>query len=164
MMDGCCFNLKMLVILECSGPFNNGVPLHGSCRSSVHVDAGMIAGGSGITPMYQIAKEIVSNRQDTTKVSIVFANLSINDILLRTELDELARSHPEQIHLHYVLDAAPPGWSGSTGYVTADVIKKHCPSPGSDGMLLFCGPRPMTEALKRTAKEMGYAQDHWHEF
>ncbi len=35
---------------------------------------GMIAGGTGITPMYQLVKDICKNPDDNTKVQLIFAN------------------------------------------------------------------------------------------
>lgn len=49
-----------------------------------------IAGGSGLTPMLQVIKEIERNPEDKTQVSFIFANQSVDDILLKKELDEIA--------------------------------------------------------------------------
>ncbi len=56
-----------------------------------------IAGGSGLTPMLQIAQEVVRNPEDKTEVTLVFANKSEDDILLKKELDDMARKHK---HFH----------------------------------------------------------------
>jgi cytochrome-b5 reductase len=132
----------------------------GSCRAL----AGMIAGGTGITPMYQIIKEILRNPEDATKVSLLFGNLTIHDIILKDELDDLVRQHPTQLYVHYVLDSAPEGWMGSTGYITSALIQEHCPAPSDDSMLLFCGPRPMTKSLEATAQNIGYSVGQYHVF
>lgn len=58
--------------------------------AEVHVQ---IAGGSGITPMYQVAQEILRNPEDKTQVSLIFANQTEQDIILRKELDDLAAKH-----------------------------------------------------------------------
>lgn len=50
-----------------------------------------IAGGSGITPMFQVAQEILSNPDDKTQVSLIFANQTEDDIILRKELDNFAK-------------------------------------------------------------------------
>ena len=42
-----------------------------------------IAGGSGLTPMLQVAQEITRNPEDKTEVTLVFANVSEDDILLK---------------------------------------------------------------------------------
>ena len=52
-----------------------------------------IAGGSGLTPMLQVIKEIARNPEDTTEVMFVFANQTVEDIILKKELDELAAKH-----------------------------------------------------------------------
>ena len=84
---------------------------------------GMIAGGTGITPMLQIIRAIVRGRGagDRTEVDLIFANVSPQDILLREDLDVLAKED-SAIRIHYVLDKPPEGWTGGVGYVTSDMI------------------------------------------
>lgn len=84
---------------------------------------GMIAGGTGITPMLQIVRAIVRGRAagDRTEVDLIFANVTPQDILLREDLDALAKED-SGIRVHYVLDKPPEGWTGGVGYVTADMI------------------------------------------
>merc|ERR1711939_525369 len=54
-----------------------------------HTHVALIAGGTGITPMYQVARAIFNNPEDKTKVTMVFANITEEDILLKKELNEL---------------------------------------------------------------------------
>lgn len=56
----------------------------------------MIAGGTGLTPMYQVMKAILSNPADLTEIRLLYANQTEADILLRPELEELAKSHPDR--------------------------------------------------------------------
>ena len=35
---------------------------------------GMIAGGSGITPMLQLIRDVVKNRNDNTEMTLLFSN------------------------------------------------------------------------------------------
>ena len=55
---------------------------------------GMLAGGSGITPMLQVLEEIARNPKDRTQAHLVFANVGSRDILLKETLDALAQQHP----------------------------------------------------------------------
>jgi cytochrome-b5 reductase len=90
---------------------------------------GMVAGGTGITPMLQIIRAVVRGRPigDKTEIDLVFANVTEHDILLREDLDALAKQD-ERFRVHYVLDKAPEGWTGGVGYVTADMITvRDCP-------------------------------------
>lgn len=72
-------------VVEMKGPFKKI-----EYRANMYKKMGMIAGGTGITPMLQIIREVLSNPDDRTQVSLVFANISEEDILLRDELDALA--------------------------------------------------------------------------
>ena len=85
---------------------------------------GMVAGGTGITPMLQVVKAIVRGRAagDRTEVDLIFANVTEQDILLREDLDQLARED-KGFRVHYVLDKPPAGWEGGQGYVTSDMIQ-----------------------------------------
>lgn len=58
--------------------------------------AGMLAGGTGITPMYQVARAVLQDPKDTTNFSLIFGNLTEDDILIRDLLDDLARQHPDR--------------------------------------------------------------------
>ena len=53
----------------------------------------MIAGGTGITPMFQVAKAILSDPEDFTQIDLIYANVTADDILIKAELDELASKH-----------------------------------------------------------------------
>ena len=43
--------------------------------------------------MMQVASEIVNNPEDETQVSLIFANQTEKDIILKEELDEMAAKH-----------------------------------------------------------------------
>ena len=53
----------------------------------------MIAGGTGITPMYQVTKALMTDPQEFTTISLVYANLTEDDILIKKELDELSEAY-----------------------------------------------------------------------
>lgn len=94
---------------------------------------GMIAGGTGITPMLQIIRAINRMRpknggKDKTKVDLIFANVNAEDILLKDQLDDVAKNDPD-FRVHYVLNNPPDGWDGGVGFVTADMIKVDSGTP-----------------------------------
>lgn len=43
----------------------------------------MVAGGSGITPCYDVAREVLHDPSDNTRISLVYANKHEEDIWLR---------------------------------------------------------------------------------
>lgn len=118
---------------------------------------GMIAGGTGITPMLQVAKAILRGRAsgDKTEVDLIFANVNEDDILLREDLEKLTRQDAG-FRVHHVLNNPPEGWTGGVGFVTADMIKEHLPGPAPDVKILICGPPPMVSAMKKATESLGY--------
>ncbi|XP_076969988.1 NADH-cytochrome b5 reductase 2 isoform X2 [Tamandua tetradactyla] len=121
---------------------------------------GMIAGGTGITPMLQLIRHITRNPSDKTKLSLIFANQTEQDILVRKELEETSRMYPNQFNLWYTLDRPPTGWKYSSGFISDDMIKEHLPPPGRSILILVCGPPPLiqTAALPNLEK-LGYTKD-----
>ncbi|XP_063479062.1 NADH-cytochrome b5 reductase 3 isoform X2 [Symphalangus syndactylus] len=73
---------------------------------------GMIAGGTGITPMLQVIRAIMKDPDDHTVCHLLFANQTEKDILLRPELEELRNEHSARFKLWYTLDRAPEGERG----------------------------------------------------
>ncbi|GKT46648.1 NADH-cytochrome b5 reductase 1 [Colletotrichum spaethianum] len=118
---------------------------------------GMIAGGTGITPMLQIIRAVIRGRPtgDRTEIDLIFANVTAQDILLKEDLDALAKED-SGFRVHYVLDKPPADWTGGVGYVTADMITKLLPKAADDVKLLLCGPPPMVSGLKKTAESLGF--------
>lgn len=118
---------------------------------------GMVAGGTGITPMLQIVRAVIRGRAagDKTQIDLIFANVTPQDILLKEDLDALA-SEDSGFRVHYVLDKPPEGWTGGVGYVTADMITKWLPKPADDVKILVCGPPPMVSGLKKATESLGF--------
>lgn len=104
----------------------------------------MISGGTGITPMFQLAKDILKhNDEDKTQCSLLFANQTEKDILMKKELDELAAQYPEQFKVWYTVDRAEEGWKFSTGFINDQMISQHLFPADKDTIVLMCGPPPM---------------------
>ena len=88
--------------------------------------------------MLQVAEEVLRDPQDTTQVNLIFANQTTDDILLKKEIDALAKKHAN-FNVFYVVDKAPLGglmWKGGVGYITEEMLKEHMPPPGDDGLVL----------------------------
>ncbi|WOK95913.1 NADH--cytochrome b5 reductase 1 [Canna indica] len=125
---------------------------------------GMIAGGSGITPMFQVTRAILENPTDKTKVHLIYANVTYDDILLKEELDSLAKNYPDRFQIYYVLNQPPEEWNGGVGFVSKEMIKAHCPSPSADIQILRCGPPPMNKAMAAHLDDLGYTKDMQFQF
>lgn len=115
---------------------------------------GLIAGGTGITPMLQLIRQILKDPEDMTEVSLLFANQTEDDILLRPELEDISS---DNFKLWYTLDKPPADWKYSSGFVNDTMIKDHLPAPGDDTLILMCGPPPMINfACLPNLDKLGY--------
>lgn len=118
---------------------------------------GMIAGGTGITPMYQVIRHILEDPADRTRISLIYANVNEDDILLRKELDGLAKAHPSRFRVFYTLDNPPKNWPQGKGFVTADMINSQFSwSPSSKCKVLLCGPPPMVSSMSGHCEKLGF--------
>jgi len=101
-----------------------------------------VSGGSGITPMYQLITHAMDLKDDKTKFTLIFSNVTDKDILLRKEWDELVKANPDRLKVVYALDKAPYFWKGETGFITKDIISKYAPkADGAEKVKIFvCGP------------------------
>lgn len=120
---------------------------------------GMMAGGTGLTPMLQVAQAAMRDPEDKVSFSLIYANKTEDDILCRDMLDDLAKRSGGRFAVHYTLDFPPPGWKHKAGFITQDMIKECLPAPGDDTLVLMCGPPPMIEfACKKNLEALGYAK------
>lgn len=107
----------------------------------------MLAGGTGITPLYQIIKAILKDPEDKTEMYLVYANRSEDDILLRDKLDNWASNY-SNFHLWYVINSsAREHWKYSLGYLREEILKEHIPDGSSqETIALMCGPPAMIQS------------------
>merc|ERR1719277_216518 len=89
-----------------SGAFEIDDPFDGT-KSTVNCGGlCMVAGGTGITPMYQIATHSADSPGDELQMSLLFANRTPEDVMLRAELDDLSARCP-RFRAAYSVDSMP---------------------------------------------------------
>mmetsp|Transcript_78074 Transcript_78074/g.153281 ORF Transcript_78074/g.153281 Transcript_78074/m.153281 type:complete len:319 (-) Transcript_78074:106-1062(-) len=123
-------------------------------------EVGMLAGGTGITPMLQVMQAALRNPGDTIRFSLIYANKTESDILCRDMLDELVKRGNGRFKVTYTLDFPPAGWTQKQGFITADMIKECLPPPDpKNTLVLMCGPPPMIEfACKKNLEALGFSK------
>jgi len=114
----------------------------------------LIAGGTGIAPMWQIVRAVLDDPTDETKVTLLFANKTEADILMRPELEAACKD--PRINVHYTVDQGSEGWTGFTGYVSKEMVEKSLPVPSEDVFIWCCGNKPMNKHVRKLLEDMGY--------
>lgn len=130
------FNMKVGDTLLFKGPFEKIVYQPNKWN---HI--GMLAGGTGLTPMLQVIKESISDPDDKTKFTLILANKTPEDILMKSELDSLVKQHPEKLKISYTVDNPPKDWNGATGFISENILKDNgLDEPKEGNLMLVCGP------------------------
>ncbi|KAK7063910.1 NADH-cytochrome b5 reductase [Favolaschia claudopus] len=140
-------------------------------------EVALIGGGSGITPLYQVITHALSSPSNTTKFKLLFSNVTEEDILMREDLDALAKKHPKTLEVVYLLDKPKDDWKGPKGFISSDVIKKYVsPATSERTMVMVCGPPGQVAAIAGkkdgfkqgeiggVLKELGYTSDQVFKF
>ncbi|KAI0864639.1 oxidoreductase NAD-binding domain-containing protein [Xylaria cubensis] len=137
-----------------------------------HSDITLIAGGAGITPMYQLIQGVLSNPEDKTRITLVFGVNTDADVLLKSEFEDFERRFPSRFKAVYTVSNPVLNSPYPKGYVTKELLSKVVTAtPGTENTKVFvCGPPAMENALIGTRKqpgilgELGYTKDQIHRF
>ena len=129
--------------ISVSGP--HGTFYYEPLRDSPEIVA--LAGGSGITPIRSMLREIAAGRLDA-RITLLYGTRRPDDIPFEAELRELAARLPERIKVAFVCSEPDETWCGPTGFLTAACIRAHAGDPAGKTFFL-CGPAEMYRFLDR---------------
>ncbi|MBS1516772.1 MAG: 2Fe-2S iron-sulfur cluster binding domain-containing protein [Bacteroidetes bacterium] len=111
----------------------------------------MIAGGSGITPVFSIIKSVLHTEPES-EVVLYFGNDTEESIMFRKELDLLHSQFKERFRLLYTLKDFNNEWKGFKGIVNTEELEKILSGtydPGlSETEYFICGPAEMMKLIK----------------
>nr|OQO29815.1 Nitrate reductase [NADPH] [Rachicladosporium sp. CCFEE 5018] len=122
----------------------------------------MICAGSGITPIYQVFRAIMQDREDKTKCVVLDGNRLVEDILCKFDLDGFAKDNEEKCRLLYTLTQAPENWEGLKGRIAAPLLKEHAVREGfceGEAMVLICGPEALEKSVHKALLEIGWKDE-----
>ena len=111
-------------------------------------------------------------------MTLVYGNLTEEDIILKHELAALENEYPQRFRAFYTLDTPPDGWTQGKGHVTKDLLKTVLPEPKVENIKIFvCGPPGLYKAISGAKKnpkdqgeltgmlkDLGYGQDQVYKF
>ena len=113
---------------------------------------GLVAGGTGIAPLLQIARIVLesSTAEEKPSVHLLFVNHTSKDILGKEEIEELAREHPDHFFVTHsftrqddddeAIGECPVGSKFARGRGDAELASTALPKPSpGETMVLVCG-------------------------
>jgi len=119
----------------------------------------LVAGGVGITPLISIVRTM-ADREDRRPCILFYGNKDWETVTFREELDALAAKTALQVV--HVLERAPEGWKGETGYVTPALLERHLPPRRARLRCFVCGPGPMMDKVEAALVAVGIPPEHVH--
>ena len=123
---------------------------------------GMIAGGSGITPMLQlihaVSRETDADSRPTLK--LIFSNHTAEDMLCLAELKEYEQQSKLKLFCTVTRPTAAEGstWQGLTGRVNTSMLSSCFGAPSETDVCFLCGPSGLIhETCIPLLKAAGYS-------
>lgn len=109
-----------------------------------------LVGGVGITPARSMLRDAAARGRHTDTV-LFYGNRSDACIPYRAELEAMGT---HGVTFVQVLERPPHGWSGESGFISAELVRRHTtPSPGA--RWIVAGPPVMVEAMERVLDDLG---------
>jgi predicted ferric reductase len=113
-----------------------------------------LAGGAGISPFMSFL-HTMADRHDPRPVLLIYAAKSWDDLAFREDIEALREGNQLDLSVEYVLEEAPDGWTGETGFVTAEMLTRILPVEHIRRHYFLCGPPPMMDAVHPALIESG---------
>jgi cytochrome-b5 reductase len=131
----------------------------------------LIAGGAGITPIYNLAQGILSDKNASkTDLTLVFGVNMEKDVLLKKEFESLEQKYPGRFRAVYTISKPEEQNSGyRTGHVGRSLLDEVLPK-GEKGRVYVCGPPGMEQSLiggwgkQGLLEEMGWRKQDINKF
>jgi NAD(P)H-flavin reductase len=118
---------------------------------------------------------VLRNARDATKLTLLFAASTPDDVLLMHEIVGLAMRHQAQFTLVLTVSTPTPAWHDSaqragpvaheSGRLTAEMVARHAPRclgqrPFPDWCVAgYCGPPSFEACAKQILATLGYGEN-----
>jgi len=109
---------------------------------------------------------ILDSLEDKRKVRLIYCNKTLEDVMLKTELDALCDQYTDTLRVHYVLTRPQANWTGLKGRVSRDMLDTLLPIADGERSVFMgvCGPKDFNAAVVDIFGELGYCREEYHVF
>ncbi|MEL7350563.1 MAG: sterol desaturase family protein [Cyanobacteria bacterium J06560_5] len=112
----------------------------------------MVAGGSGITPLYSMIRSILAKEKDS-KVSLLYANKSEESAIFADEIEALSCEDDRFTAVDFI-----SGQRRLSKAAIAPYVNNQVPTE-----VYLCGPTGLKTAMKKYLTELGFSKQHLHQ-
>lgn len=120
-----------------------------------------IAGGSGITPVLSIVRTVL-RAEPNSRVTLLYGNRGINDIIFRRKIAELKDLYLERFNVMHVLAEGDNDVELFSGMLTSEKVESLLTTflqPKDISGYFICGPGPMMDGAGEALKRLGVADE-----
>jgi ferredoxin-NADP reductase len=119
---------------------------------SDHSPLTLLAGGSGVVPLRSILRYRLRTDSDVP-ARLLYSSRTLPDVIYRDELGQ----HHDGVQVSYTLTRSqPPGWTGHTGRINADLLADVAWPAAANPLAYICGPTSFVETAAAGLVGLGY--------
>ena len=112
----------------------------------------LLAGGSGVVPLRCILRQRLRTGSDVA-ARLLYSARTLPDVIYRDELGQ----HHDGVDVSYTLTRSqPPGWTGHTGRINADLLADAAWPAAANPVAYVCGPTNFVETAAAALVGLGY--------
>jgi ferredoxin-NADP reductase len=112
----------------------------------------LLAGGSGVVPLRCILRQRLRTGSDVP-ARLLYSARTLPDVIYRDELGQ----HHDGVEVSYTLTRSqPPGWTGHTGRISADLLTGAAWPAAASPVAYVCGPTSFVETAAAALVGLGY--------
>ncbi|QPB22787.1 hybrid-cluster NAD(P)-dependent oxidoreductase [Rhizobium sp. 007] len=149
-------NLKSGATVKAQGPLGHFIRPSGRGKKL------LLSGGSGITPVMSIVRDL-ADTCDPTDVVFIHAARTPLDLIFRDELSTLT-TKMKGLRLHFLPEnlTGERWWPGITGRITPEYITMAVPDI-AERIVMCCGPAPFMAAARKISADLGVPTSNYIE-
>lgn len=122
----------------------------------------MIAGGSGITPIYSMIGTILKV-EPKSKITLLYANRTSTSIVFEEKIEQCTKAFPAQLEVKHFLSEEENSLSAIKGYITRISLEEILNQYGKNNLDFYlCGPEMMTNKLIEDLQYLGISKEKIH--
>lgn len=127
------------------------IMVHNKMIETTHIY--MICAGTGLTPMYNILKNVLESPQDKTRITMLYVNKTKQDIMLNKKLMLLQQKYSQQYQLYSCLTQDPESNADFHHRPDKAILEKIISKDKS--IIMLCGPKSFVNSLYSNLTNLG---------
>jgi ferredoxin-NADP reductase len=115
----------------------------------------LVAGGSGVVPLMAMIRHRAA-AESTTPARLLYSSRTLEDVIYREELDELAARQDGLEVFHTLTRSQPAGWSGYGRRIDADILREVAWPSADRPQVFVCGSTRFVDTAADGLVALGY--------